>query len=139
MKSLAILAAGLAVGLMSTSPVLGASLVQDRTRTQAAPAQLQGVQPRQARLTAEPQAPARATPVERRVYEDAATRMSRPGDDGPQYSCDHDSSGQAVSCWCNWDNDAGDCKDMILNAPCGESGAWWTSDIPGEYGCDRQN
>ena len=80
----------------------------------------------------------RATPVERRVYASPATNMSN-GTQGPRYSCEHNSAGEATSCWCNWNSDANDCKDMILNAPCGENGAWWTSDVEGEYGCDRQD
>jgi len=123
------LAAALAMSLAPASASLAQTAVQASAQTQApartATIQRAGVQPR-------------ATPVERRVYENAATQMSR-GDTGPRYSCEHDSAGNPTSCWCNWDSDANDCKDMILNEPCGADGAWWTSDVDGEYGCDRQS
>lgn len=78
----------------------------------------------------------RATPQQYRVYEDRHTSLSMSLD--PRYECEHGSDGNAISCWCNWNEDANDCKNMILNSPCGEDGAWWTSNVPGEYGCDTQ-
>lgn len=82
-------------------------------------------------LQAEPMS--RATPREDRIYENPATRLSGAAYE-PRYNCEHGEN--SVSCWCNWNEDANDCKNMILANPCGENGSWWTSNVDGEYGCD---
>jgi hypothetical protein len=125
------------IALVVASLMAPLAFAQDRAQPQRAEVQRQA-QPgetmqRKLMLRATVAQPS-ATPVERRVYEDAATALSS-GEDGPNYTCEHNAQGEPISCWCNWSTNASDCKDMILAAPCGD-GNWWTSDVPGEYGCD---
>ncbi len=75
----------------------------------------------------------RATPVERRTYHTSWRDLAAPGAQ-PQYTCDHNASGEAVSCWCNFNDSPQDCANMLVNY-CGDAPTW-TSDVPGELGCD---
>jgi|GEM_PF-2322796 len=137
MKSVITLATCLAVTI--SLPTLAQSADQARQPQLLAALETAQTTPaprRQVMRQATEQRVSRATPRARRVYEDRHTSLSMSLD--PRYECEHNAQGEAISCWCNWNEDANDCKNMILNSPCGEDGAWWTSDVPGEYGCDTQ-
>lgn len=92
------------------------------------------VAPELASAAEAPRAPRRAMAVQRqptpppestRVYVDPSTRL-QTGPDGVtplHYDCSFQ-NGQVQECWCDTPLD---CKDMILNSPCTEDDAWWTS------------
>lgn len=137
MKTLSIaLALAASLGLAPAAPAFAQAQIAGRTAQTQDTAEQE--RPARTMMLQRAQIQSRVTPVERRIYENASTQMSS-GDATPEYSCEHDSAGNPTSCWCNWNSDANDCKDMILNQPCGGDGAWWTSDVEGEYGCDRQS
>lgn len=79
----------------------------------------------------------KAKAVRRKNYLGTSTLLSS-GSDDPRYSCDYGRDGKPTSCWCNWSQDAADCAAFTLTNPCGND-ACWTSDVPGEYGCDCQD
>lgn len=69
-----------------------------------------------------------APPEHTRTYvgQSPATTL-QTGADGmtpvPEYDCSH-ADGQVQECWCD---EPLDCKDMVLNGPCGDDDIWWTS------------
>jgi hypothetical protein len=69
-----------------------------------------------------------APPEHTRTYvsQSPATTL-QTGADGmtpvPDYDCTH-ANGQVQECWCD---EPLDCKDMVLNGPCGDDDIWWTS------------
>lgn len=69
-----------------------------------------------------------APPEHTRTYvgQSPATTL-QTGADGmtpvPEYDCSH-ADGQVQECWCD---EPLDCKDMVLNGPCGDGDIWWTS------------
>jgi len=93
-----------------------------------------------ATLTAEalasetPRAPRRAMTRQRqptppaentRIYVDPSTQL-QTGPDGVtpmSYDCTF-AGGDPQECWCDTPLD---CKDMVLNSPCGDDDIWWTS------------
>jgi hypothetical protein len=82
-------------------------------------------------------APVRATVSRKKDYIAKSQQLSS-GSGDPRYQCDYNQQGKPVSCWCNWSDDAADCAGFVLTNPCGND-ACWTSNVPGEYGCDCQN
>ncbi len=89
----------------------------------------------QAQMKAMPKAMV-ATPARTKNFIEKSRSLSM-GSDDPRYTCDY-KNGKPTSCWCNWSKDAADCADFVLSNPCG-NGSCWTSNVPGEYGCDCQN
>ncbi len=88
----------------------------------------------EAEASGAPRAPRRAMAVQRqptpppestRVYVDPSTQL-QTGPDGVtplQYECTFQ-GGDPQECWCDTPLD---CKDMVLNGPCGDDDVWWTS------------
>ena len=129
------LTSNLSMKLILLVLIFGTAEAQDRAELRATAVQQSNVASAPIHL-AQPKSMT-GTPKAQRRYVGNATRLSE-GENPPKYTCDYDQAGKPVSCWCNWSKDAADCAAFALTNPCGND-ACWTSNVPGEYGCDCQN